>query len=136
MNGQDNRLKYLDLFKSFEFMANDVKLACKVSQRSCERLARQVAATKTKTPESFEKVEALKEFINTTSTANEKTINALNSIHGYLVEIASDCADLTNVADLKNKIEIQSETISILMQQNQNIVSLRDEIRRRNQATA
>jgi uncharacterized protein YoxC len=136
MNGQDNRLKYLELFRSFEYLANEVKLSCKVSQRNCERLAKQVASTKAKTPEQFEKVESLKEFINSTSTANEKTVNALNTIHGYLVEIASDCNDLTNVADLKNKIEIQSETISILMQQNQNIVSLRDEIRRRNTATA
>lgn len=140
MNGQDNRLKYLELFRQFEYLANDVKVSCKVSQRSCEKLATQVAATKAKTPEQFEKVESLKEFILTTSSSNDKMISALNTIHGYLVQIASDCNDLLEVANLKNKLEMQSETIQILMEQNEKITAFRDElrenIRRKNQATA
>lgn len=133
---KDSTLKYLEIFKVFEIQANEVRMSCKVSQRACEALARRVGQVKAKTGPEFEKIEALKEFITTTSVANEKMIDTLSTVQGYLMEIASDCDDLVNVAKLKDKLKFQSDTIDLLLNENHQIISLRDEIRRRNTATA
>lgn len=133
---KDSKHKYIDLFKEFEYRANDIRIKCKVSQRNCESLAKLVAAAKPKNSGEFEKTEALKAFIASTSEANEKMIEMLTSTQNYLIEIASDCTDLLEIAKLKDRLKFQSDTIEILMNQEKRVIELRDEVRRRNQATA
>lgn len=133
---KDSRLKYFELFETFEYQANEIRMACKMSQRACEALARRVGSVNAKTPAEFEKIEKLKEFITTTSVTNERVIDMLSFTQQKLMEIASDCTDLLEIAKLKDTLKFQSDTITLLIQENDKITSLRDEVRRRNQAVA
>lgn len=132
---KDSRHKYIDLFRTFEHQANGIKIACKISQRNCEFLAKRVGAAKPRTPAEFEKVEELKAFIASTSDANEKMVEMLDYVFKTLVEVASDCKDLLEIAKLKDTLQFQSDTIVLLMNEQKHIIELKDEIRRGNKAT-
>lgn len=136
---KDSRLKYVELFQSFHYKASEIRMACKMSQRACEALARRVGSVKARNAGEFEKIEKMKEFITTTSVANEKMIDMLAFVHEKLSEIASDCSDLLEIAKLKDTLKFQSDTITLLIEENKNITAFRNELRdniRKNQATA
>lgn len=128
MGTTDKRLKYLDMPREFKARAQDVELSCKMSQRMCEEIAKRLARTKPKTADEFERVEKWKELVMTTSQANEKMMSMLDFTHKFLQEIASDAKELIDGAELRNKLEIQSETIEILMSQTATMRKVRDEI--------
>lgn len=117
MGTTDNRLKYLDMPREFKARAQDVELSCKMSQRMCEEIAKRLARTKPKTADEFERVEKWKELVMTTSQANEKMMSMLEYTHKFLQEIATDAKTLIEGAELRNKLELQSESIELFLQQ-------------------
>lgn len=125
MDAIDKRMKYLDMPREFKARAQDVELSCKMSQRMCEEIAKRLARTNPKTAEEFERVEKWKELVLTTSQANDKMVEMLEFVHKFLQDVANDAKTLIDGAELRNKLEMQSETIEILMQRPE-IVKVRE----------
>lgn len=125
MDAIDKRMKYLDMPREFKARAQDVELSCKMSQRMCEEIAKRLARTNPKTAEEFERVEKWKELVLTTSQANDKMVEMLEFVHKFLQDVATDAKTLIDGAELRNKLEMQSETIEILMQRPE-IVKVRE----------
>lgn len=130
MNVVDNRLKYLDMPREFKTRAQDVELSCKMSQRTCEELAKRLARTNPKTAEEFERVEKWKELVMTTSQANDKMIDMLEYVHKFLQDVSNDAKTLLDGAEMRNVLEMQSDTIEILMEQTKTMRNVRNEISR------
>lgn len=120
---KDSRLKYVEILDAFNCRATEVDLFCKQSQRICEKLAKKLAADKPKTAHEFEKSEYLKEFVVKVSKNNERTIELLMYIKGFLQDILDDSAVLIEGAVLREKLKDQSTTIEILMQTQTNLVN-------------
>lgn len=138
---KDSRQKYVDILSGFTNRANEVDLFCKQSQRICERLAKHLAKEKPKTPQEFEKVEYLKDFVLKTSKNNEATLELLTHIKTFLQDVLNDYEALSEGAVLRDKLKFQSDTIEIMMQEDTDkaraIYNLKkDEISRRNTANS
>lgn len=88
-------------------------------------MAKRLAAINPKTGPEFEKVEAWKDFVLKTADSNEKTIVALESFKTLLEGILAD-AKFLEVADLRNRLEFQSDTIHL---KNQEITQLTNDLR-------
>lgn len=125
MDAIDKRMKYLDMPREFKARAQDVELSCKMSQRMCEEIAKRLVRTNPKTAEEFERVEKWKELVLTTSQANDKMVEMLEFVHKFLQDVANDAKMLVDGAEMRNKLEMQSETIEILMQRPE-IVKVRE----------
>jgi len=136
---KDSRQKYLDISTAFNNRATEIDLYCKQSQRMCEQIAKRLAASKPKNGESFERIEEMKDFILKTSQANERTIDLILYIKGFLTEVLEDSTALIDAATLRDKLKFQSDTILIQMQQQDDAVRTiynlkKNEISGRNQA--
>jgi hypothetical protein len=114
---KDSRQKYLDISTAFNNRATELDLLCKQSQRVCEALAKHLAKDKPKTPHELEKSEYLKDFVLKTSKNNERTIELLAYMKGFLEDILEDSKVLIDGAILRDKLKFQSATIEILMNQ-------------------
>lgn len=99
-------------------------------------LAKRLAKARTNNPDEFEHIEKMKQIVITTSTANEQMLELLNYMKGLLMAIGDDAEALLNGAELRNKLEMQSETIEILMQQTTNIEELKNALRERNKGNS
>lgn len=108
---KDSRLKYVEMGAVFKDRASAVDLNCKLSQKSCERFALYLAKQKPKTPEQFEKVEVLKDFVLKTSKANEEMMLLIDYMKGLIEDIATDSKVLIDGAILRDKLKFQSDTI-------------------------
>lgn len=113
---KDSRLKYVDMGKTFANHAGAIARQTKISQATCERLASHLSKQKPRTPEEFERVEYLKNFVLETSTLNEMTITLIDYIHGLLSDIATDSEVLIEGAILRDKLHYQSETLELMIQ--------------------
>lgn len=129
-------MKYLDMSRTFRNRASEIDLSCKTSQRVCVELAKRLARVKAKTPDEFEHVEKMKQIVITTSAANEQMLEMLNYMRGLLLQVCDDAEALVDGANIRNKLEMQSETIEILMQQTRNIDELKDALRERNKGNS
>jgi hypothetical protein len=114
---KDSRQKYVDISIAFNNRATELDLFCKQSQRICERVAKRLATERPKTPLEFERQEYLKEFVLKTSQTNERTIELLGYVKGFLEDILEDSKVLIDGAILRDKLKFQSATIEILMNQ-------------------
>lgn len=108
---KDSRLKYVEMGTVFKDRASAVDISCKLSQKSCERFAVYLSKQKPKTPEQFEKVEALKEFVLKTSKANEEMMLLIDYMKGLIKDIATDSKVIIDGAILRDKLKFQSDTI-------------------------
>lgn len=120
---KDTRLKYVEVLGAFTSRATEIDLYCKQSQRICEMMAKRLAKVKPKTPEAFERVEEMKDFILKTSKNNEATVELLKYIRGFLIDVIEDSKVLIDGAILRDKLEIQSTTIELLMQTQNKLVN-------------
>lgn len=124
---KDSRLKYVEMGTVFKDRASAVDLNCKLSQKSCERFALYLAKQKPKTPEQFEKVEVLKDFVLKTSKANEEIMLLIDYMKGLIEDIATDSKVLIEGAILRDKLKFQSDTIQrITEQRNEAIAEIFD----------
>lgn len=119
---KDSRLKYMEMPREFHHRANEIYIAAKQSLRTCEIAAKALAKEKPKTPADFERVEAMKEFLLTTAKSNEKVLDLLKYLNGFLQDIATDAKVLIDGAIIRDRLRDQSSTIEILMQQRDNAV--------------
>lgn len=136
---KDSRQKYLDISTAFNNRATELDLFCKQSQRVCELLAKKLASERPKTAHEFEKLEYLKEFVLKTSQSNERTIEFLLYVKGFIEDILDDSKVLIEGAILRDKLKFQSDTILIMQQQEDESVRAiynlkKNEISSRNQA--
>jgi len=122
MDEKDSRLKYVEMPREFRHRANDIHILCKQSLRACEVLAKKITNAKTKDHIEFEKNEALKDFVLKTSQANEKTLELLIYINGFLAEIAEDAKVLIDGAILRDKLKDQSLKIENLIEHRESLV--------------
>jgi hypothetical protein len=120
---KDSRLKYVEMGTVFKDRASAVDLNCKLSQKSCERFALYLAKQKPKTPEQFEKVELLKDFVLKTSQANEEMMLLIDYMKGLIEDIATDSKVLIDGAVLRDKLKFQSDTIEILINQRDQVIN-------------
>lgn len=124
---KDSRLKYVEMGTVFKDRASAVDLNCKLSQKSCERFALYLAKQKPQTPEQFEKVEALKDFVLKTSKANEEMMLLIDYMKGLIEDIATDSKVLIDGALLRDKLKFQGDTIQrITEQRNEAIAEIFD----------
>lgn len=132
---KDRRLTYLEMPNRFRQMANDVNTQTRVSQRVCEALARHLAKQRPKTPEEFERVSYLKEFVQKTAEHNERVINLLKYMHGLLKQVAEDSDILVDGASTIELLRDRSDHIEALMDQTTLIEQLKYERNKRRQNT-
>lgn len=130
---KDSRHKYLDIAQGFNARATEVDLFCKQSQRICELLANRLASKKCKTPAEFENNEYWKDFVMKTAKNNEATIDLLKFMHGFLIDIMEDSKVLMEGAVLRDKLQFQSDTIEVMINEREKQVN---EIRTRNKANS
>lgn len=116
-------------------MANDVDTQTKVSQRVCEALAKHLAKQRPKTPEEFERVEYLKEFVLKTGEHNARVMRLLAYTHVLLKQVAEDSKILVEGASTIELLKDQSDHIEALMAQTTMIEQLKHERNKRRQNT-
>jgi hypothetical protein len=119
----DNRLKYVDISGTFRNQASGILIACKQSQRSCEVMAKQLATRKPKTPEEFDRIEAMKDFVLKTSSLNDKVLSLLDYMTGLLTDISEDSKILIEGAIIRDRLNDQSEQVEILVQQREALIT-------------
>jgi hypothetical protein len=111
---KDSRQKYLDISEAFNNRATEIELFCKQSQRICELLANRLSTKKVKTPVEFENNEYWKDFIMKTAQNNERTIELMNYMRGFLTDILEDSKVLMDGAILRDKLKFQSDSIELI----------------------
>lgn len=120
---KDRRLKYIELPKVFQMKASEIDILSKQHLRTCEKLAGQLASRKPKTPDEFEKLEGMKDFVLKSSQLNERTIELIEYLHGVLTEIASDALPLSENAKDYDRLRDQSEAITMITQQRDTLIN-------------
>lgn len=123
-NGKDLRLKYVELPAAFRTQANDIDTQAKISQRTCEALAKHLAKSRPKTPEEFERVEFLKDFLLKTGKHNEMVMGFLKYMHGFLSEVLEDAHVLIDGAVLRDKLKDQGDTILLQIEESRTIMKI------------
>jgi hypothetical protein len=113
----DARLKYIEMPNQFKGRANEIALTCKQQLRTCEALAKRLAMERPKTKPEFDKVEYYKDFVIKTSQLNDQVLGLLDYVQSLLSEIAAD-STLLDDAKTKDTLRLQSETIELLYQRN------------------
>lgn len=130
---KDSRQKYLDIQIAFNNRATEIELFCKQSQRILEVLANRLASKKTKTPAEFENNEYWKAFIAKQAQNNDLTIDLLLYMKGFLSDILQDSQVLIDCAILRDKLQFQSDTIEVMINEREKQV---DEIRARHKGNS
>lgn len=113
---KDRRLKYVDLPKVFHQKANDINITSKQHLRICEKLAGHLSRQKPKTPQEFERVEYLKDFVMKTVAMNESTIGLLDYLKAEIEEISVDAKTLIEGAKMLDVIKDQSEALQAVQE--------------------
>lgn len=122
---KDSRLKYLEISDAFNARATEVDLFCKQSQLICEKLAKKLSREK-----ADPRNEYLREFVVKVAKNNERTIELLSYMKGFLQDILNDSQVLIDGAILRDKLKDQSITIEVLMEtQNKLVDDLRGRIK-------
>lgn len=121
---KDNRHKYLELPAAYQSKAVEINLWVKQSQRTCERLAQHLSKSNPKTPEEFERVEFLKDFVLKTSQSNEKVLDLLQYLTKFLNEVMADADTLQQGAVIREQMIMQSEHLIDLNNQNEILLGL------------
>lgn len=132
---KDSRLKYVEVPVVFKQKASFVDIHCKTSQKVCERLARSLAKAKPKTPDEFERVEFMKDFVLKTAANNEATIELLQYLKGLLEDILIDHKHFIEGAILRDKLKFQGDTLEKGWQYREELIeeivkNKKDELRR------
>jgi len=122
--GKDRRLKYVELPAAFRNQANEIDTKAKISQRRMEAMAKTLAKARPKTPDEFERVEALKEMIVAQAAHNEAVAGFLQYTNGFLSEVMADARAYIDGAELLDKMKDQSDTILLQIQESQEIMRI------------
>ena len=69
----------------------------------------------------------MKNFISKTAANNEATLQLMNYMHGFLLEVAADCKVMIDGAVVRDRLTMQEETILTMIQHREKYV---DDIRR------
>lgn len=125
--GKDKMLKYIELPVAFRSKASKIDVDCKISMRKCEVLAKHLAKQKPKTPQEFEQKAYIEEFLTATATANEDTMDLLRYLHGFLSEVMADAKHLIEGAILRDKLQDQSDTILLQIEESRSIMQIQRE---------
>lgn len=109
--------KYLELPQFFQQKAGEIDVLCKQHLRVCERLAAHVAKQKPKTPQEFERVEYLKDFVVKSAELNDRTSEILGYVKERIQDVCSDVTAIKEGAQLKAIIRDQGEKIEKLIKE-------------------
>jgi len=120
---KDRRLKYIESPNVFQARAGEIDILSKQHLRTCAKLASQLAIRKPKTPDEFEKIESMKDFVVKSSQLNERTIELIDYLHGVLTEIAADAVPMSENAKAYDRLNDQSETIRMITQQRDTLIN-------------
>lgn len=126
---KDSRLKYLEMSTAFSAKINELTLTCKQHLRTCEALAKRLAAENPKTQKEFDKIEFYKDFVIKTSQMNDQAISLVKYTQEIFESILSDSSLLIE-ADVKDTLRLQSESIEVLTNQREELVKMVYELRR------
>lgn len=111
---KDRRLKYVEMPQVFQRKAGEIGITSKQHLRACERLADHLSKQKPKTPQDFERVEWMKDFVVKSSELNERTIDLLDYLRDMLQEVANDALSLAEGAKIRDVVRDQSDAIEML----------------------
>lgn len=111
----------------FRNRANDIDIRAKVSQRTCEALAKLLAKKRYKTPEDLEQSEYLKKLIVDTAAQNEAILALMSDTHDFLSEVAEDARVLCDGAHLLDQLKDQSDTMLIHIEESKAIMRIQRE---------
>lgn len=127
---KDNRLKYLELPDAYKSQASEISLWVKQSQRSCEKLATHLSKEKAKSGIEFERSEYLKDFVLKTSESNEKVLKLLDYLTGFLTEVMEDSKVLIEGAVIRDRLQMQSDSIEVLFETNEKAIQQIHDLRK------
>lgn len=130
MEQPDNRLKYLDINKAFGNRTAQIKLDLKVSNKTCEMLAVHLSKQKPKEAKEFERVEMLKDYVLKTSKLNDDVLALMDYVHGLLTDIGNDSSVLIEGAIIRDRLQLQSDTIESLKQDREDYIKKIYDIRK------
>lgn len=108
---------YIEMNRVFRDRATAIEIQCRTSQRVCGLLAKRFATERPKDQHEFEKLEYLKEFVISTSKANEITLELLLYIKECLTQVTQDARQLHDVAMLRDIAAFDKESIMIITAQ-------------------
>lgn len=118
----DKRLKYIDINRVFHNRTQQIKLDLKLSNKSCEMLARHVAKMNPKTRIEQEQHDKLSEYALSTSKLNDDVLQLLDYIHELLTEIGHDSEVLIQGAIIRDLLQMQSDNIEVLIDQREKAI--------------
>jgi hypothetical protein len=113
----DKRLKYVDLNRVFHNRTQQIKLDLKLSNKSCEMLARHVSKMNPKTAVEQEQYDKLTQYALTTSKLNDEVLQLLDYIHGLLTDIGNDSQVLIEGAIIRDRLQMQSDNMEQVIKQ-------------------
>lgn len=119
---EDKRLKYVDINRAFNGQVSEINIALKVSNRVCEMLANHISKEKPKNPTEFERIEKLKEYVLKTSELNDKVLSLIDYMAGLLTEIGEDSKVLIEGAIIRDRLQLQSDNIQVLLNQREDAI--------------
>lgn len=122
MEQPDKRLKYIDINRVFHNRTQQIKLDLKLSNKSCEMLARHVAKMNPKTRTEQEQADKLSEYALTTSKLNDDVLQLLEYIHGLLTDIGQDSEVLIEGAIIRDRLQMQSDNMEVLIDQREKAI--------------
>lgn len=118
----DKRLKYIDLNRVFHNRTQQIKLDLKMSNKSCEMLARHIAKMHPKTRIEQEQADKLSEYALNTAKLNDDILSLLDYIHGLLTDIGQDSQVLIEGAIIRDRLQMQSDNIEVLIDQREQAI--------------
>lgn len=122
MEQPDKRLKYIDINRVFHNRTQQIKLDLKLSNKSCEMLARHVVKMNPKTRTEQEQADKLSEYALTTSKLNDDVLQLLEYIHGLLTDIGQDSEVLIGGAIIRDRLQMQSDNMEVLIDQREKAI--------------
>lgn len=127
---KDRRLKYVELPGIFYTKASELKIACRQHLLACERIGKYLARKVSRDPKSFEQDAYMKDFVVKTAEWSERTLELLENTHNLLQEVANDAKELCEGAEIRNKLQDQSDTIAIAWQQRDELIKEMHDLKR------
>lgn len=127
--------KYLELPQVFQMKAGEIDITSKQHLRVCERIAKHLAKQKPKTPQEFEQVEYLKDFVIKSAELNDRAVALLAYLRDTISEICTDAKSLKDGANLTRIMKDQGEKIESLMSERDEYIRKYHELRRKHTAT-
>lgn len=128
--------KYLELPQTFQRVAGEIDITSKQHLRICEKVAKHLARQRPKTPNEFEQVEYLKEFVVKSADLNEKTIQLLGFLKETIQEITNDAKALSDGANLNRIMRDQGERIGQLIEERYELNKRYHDLRREDKAAS